>query len=258
MAKKKRRSGGPSGAEIQEQRQKRLEAKRQARAEALERQRKAERRERFVRIVLLALLGVGAVWFLFLRNQPPDEIGGHELISESQAGEGVHTDDPVQYDSIPPVSGSHAPGSAPCGLHAEQIPNENLVHTLEHGAVGLLYSPDLPIEQIRQLEGIVEDYDSHMFSAPYEGMESPIEVVAWGFRMPLEEVDGSAIRGFIDEFREKGPEDQDCDMDAESPFVAPGDVDASPAPGDSPSPEGTRSGSRGGRGKKGTPSDDES
>jgi Protein of unknown function (DUF3105) len=241
MANKKRRStsSGLTGAEKQEARQRRLEEKRLARAEAAERQRKQAQRERLVRFAFIGLIAVGAIWFFFLRTKAPTEIGGHELLSDSQAGEGVHTGDPVTYDTVPPVSGAHAPGSAPCGVHAEQIPNENLVHTLEHGAVGLLYDPTIDIQQVRDLENIVGGVSSHMFSAPYEGMDTPIVVSAWGYRMPLEEVDEPAIQEFMDEFRQNGPEDQDCPNTANTPFggdepeqdsLDVGD-DASPSPG---------------------------
>ena len=258
MAKKKRRSttSGLTGAEKQEARQRRIEEKRQARAEAAERQRKQAQRERLVRFAFIGLLVVGLLWFFFFRTKAPTEIGGHELISDSQAGEGVHTADPVTYETVPPTSGSHAPGAAPCGVHAEQIPNENLVHTLEHGAVGLLYDPTLDIQQIRDLENIVGGVSSHMFSAPYEGMDTPIVVTAWGFRMPLEEVDEPAIEEFIDEFRQNGPEEQDCPNTSNAPFdpeaaaegqdsvdvegdasPSPGAGDATPAPGDTGTPE---------------------
>jgi hypothetical protein len=252
MAKKKRRSSGAglSGAEKQEQRQKRLEEKRRQREEALERRMKAQRRERLVRIGLLSLLAVGAVWFFFLRTKPPTEIGGHELLSSSQAGEGQHTDDPVEYDTVPPVSGAHSDQPAPCGVFAEQIPDENQVHTLEHGAVGLLYEPDLDIQEIRSLESIVGEYESHVFSSPYEGMGSPIVIDAWGFRMPLEEIDAPAIREFIDEFRQKGPEEKDCPMQSDTPFEAEG-------PDDQPSPEAT-SQPPAGDDEEGTPAPDES
>ena len=231
MAKKKRRSSGAglSGAEKQEQRQRRLEEKRRQREEALERQAKAARRERLVRIMLVSLLVVGGIWFFFLRNKPPTEIGGHDLLASSQAGEGQHTSETVTYDTVPPVAGSHAATSAPCGVHAEQIPNENLVHTFEHGAIGLLYEPDVEIDQIRELEEIVGEYQTHIFSAPYAEMDSPIVISAWGFRMPLDEVDAPAIREFVDEFREKGPEEQPCPKQADTPFEEPQDDEPNPS-----------------------------
>ena len=245
MAKKKRRSttSGLTGAEKQEARQRRLEEKRQARAEAAERQRKQAQRERLVRFAFVGLLIVGLLWFFLFRTKAPTEIGGHELLASSQAGEGVHSTDPQTYDTVPPVSGPHAPGAAACGVHDTQIANENMVHTLEHGAVGLLYDPTLDIQQIRDLENIVGGLASHMFSAPYAGMDTPIVVTAWGYRMPLEEVDEPAIEEFIDEFRENGPEDQPCPNDQNAPFdpeaAAEGQdsVDVSPSPGADVTPD---------------------
>ncbi|MBW3607245.1 MAG: DUF3105 domain-containing protein, partial [Actinobacteria bacterium] len=108
------------------------------------------------------------------------------------------------FDTNPPTSGPHNPTPAPDGIYApgNEPAIENWVHTLEHGSVGLLYQPDLELEQIRDLEAIVGEYDGQVFSMPYTGgMQSPITIAAWGHTMELDEVEEDSIEQFIEENR---------------------------------------------------------
>jgi hypothetical protein len=112
---------------------------------------------------------------------------------------------------------------------------EDYVHTLEHGAVGILYQPDLEPDQIELIEEIVNDYESHMFSMPYPELEDPVVVVAWAHLMRLDGADEEAIREFADVFRQGGdaPEQQqECPNTQDDPF------DASPTPTPTPSRRG--------------------
>ena len=247
MAKKKRKRGpgGPSGVDPNERRRERLEARRQAKAAAEAARYRAERRARLTRRVITILAATALVWFFFLRSSTPSEIQGHPIRSFAVQGAGEHIqgDEIVSYESTPPVSGRHAPTPAPCGFYGEPLPNadvgdEMLVHTLEHGAVAVLYSPELPADEVTQLEGLVGDYEDDVLVAPYEGMEPVIAVASWGHMMELDELDLPAVREYIDVFRESSiaPESgqQDCPTGVEQPFQP----EASPSPGPSPSPTG--------------------
>lgn len=205
MAKKKKKGSTQPGVDPNEKRRERLEAKRAAKAAAQEAKRKKEQRERLIRrIAMVALFGV-LVWFLFLRGATPDEINGNPITEFSTVGANQHTSGEVPYENIPPVSGQHAPQPAQCGVYAQPIPDENMVHTLEHGSVGLLYQPDLELKQIRRLESIVGEYDGQVFSMPYTGgMQSPITIAAWGHTMELDEVEEASIKEFIEVFRGGG------------------------------------------------------
>ncbi|HEU4481278.1 MAG TPA: DUF3105 domain-containing protein, partial [Actinomycetota bacterium] len=199
-------------------------------AEALAARQRAQRREKIIRMVLFAALGVGLFWFFFVRGQGPSEINGHPIREFSSTGVNEHVAGTVAYETSPPVSGPHAGTPAQCGVHSEQIPNENQVHSLEHGAVGLQYSPDLDPESIRTLEEIAGEFDKDVFSAPYDGIDrGNIAVTSWGRAMYLDELDEVAVRDYIDVFAGEGPEaGQECPSTVDSPFQP---AEATPSPG---------------------------
>ena len=224
MAKKKTRSPrqAPSASEAHERRQQRLQARREAKAQALEAQRKAQRRARWLRIGGLAVGSVAVLallWRLAAPPDTPDRIRGHSVRKLGESGTGDHTTAPVRYDSTPPTHGPHEAQPAPCGVHPEPVPEGNQVHSLEHGAVGIQYRPDLvEVDDIRAIERLTRGFDSGVFSAPYPEMEPAIAVSSWGELMELDSLDMPAIREYIEVFRGQGPEDVSCDNLVDDPF----------------------------------------
>ena len=150
------------------------------------------------------LAGFGALIY-FDSNQsggPPDGVEEFDVAN----GEGDHTQDPVNYEQTPPVGGAHNPIWQNAIFYEEPVQNETAVHTLEHGAVWITYSPDLPQEGKDRIREIVEGQDCLMAS-PYPDLPagSPIVASAWGNQLAIESADDPALQEFV-QFYLRGPQ----------------------------------------------------
>jgi Protein of unknown function (DUF3105) len=103
------------------------------------------------------------------------------------------------YIGYPPASGPHTPYTAPWGVHAKPIPDEILVHNLEHGGVVLGYRctdcPDVAAELTRLAAGF-----PLVIVAPNPRLPAPIVLSAWQhtLRVPALDDEGRwAIRSFL-------------------------------------------------------------
>ena len=117
---------------------------------------------------------------------------------------GQHTTATVDYEQTPPVGGEHNPVWQNCGYYAEPVRNENAVHSLEHGAVWITYSPDLPQDEVEILGDLAEN-QTYVLVSPYEGLPSPVVASAWGKQLRLESAEDPDLEGFIGAYRQ-GPE----------------------------------------------------
>lgn len=121
-----------------------------------------------------------------------------------------HVQGTVKYDRTPPAGGNHASVWLNCGIYSDPVPDEDAVHSLEHGAVWITYQPSLPDDQVAALRNLVASkYDGpgrYVILSPYPGQPAPIVATAWGNQLQLQSSSDKRIGQFIDHFRE-GPQD---------------------------------------------------
>lgn len=115
-----------------------------------------------------------------------------------------HQETSVSYAQNPPVGGPHHPAWQQCGVYTEPITDEHGVHSLEHGAVWITYSPDLPGDQVQKLADITRS-STHRLLSPYPGIDSPIILSAWGYQLRVDNADDSRVLQFIQKY-EQGPQ----------------------------------------------------
>jgi hypothetical protein len=110
---------------------------------------------------------------------------------------GQHVAGKVQYPVTPPVAGQHNNDWQNCmgDVYDAPIASEHAVHSMEHGAVWITYRPDLPKDQVEQLAEKVRNKEKLLMS-PYEGLDKPISLQAWGYQLKVD----NASDGRIDEF----------------------------------------------------------
>jgi len=114
-----------------------------------------------------------------------------------------HKTGKVSYKVNPPVGGDHNPTWERCmgDVYDAQIPSENAVHSLEHGAVWITYRPDLPKDQVEKLASKVRGKD-YLLMSPFPGLDKPISLQAWGYQLKVDNANDGRIDDFISALRE--------------------------------------------------------
>lgn len=113
------------------------------------------------------------------------------------------------YVTDPPTSGPHA-GAVSSGFYTTLIPDENIVHNLEHGHVAISYDCDQleDCETIKaNLRRIVNKYNSQqVIAVPRQNRDAPIALTAWQRIDLLDEYDEERITAFVEAWRARAPE----------------------------------------------------
>jgi hypothetical protein len=178
------------------------------RAEAQKKYEKNKREMQIIRIVgtVLVVAIVGAIgWGIWswagdkTNNAAPSKTVADYTYAGSQ-----HSNDPQTYSESPPVGGIHNPVWQNCAYYAAPINSENGVHALEHGAVWITYSPDLPQDQIDKLKSIAEGQD-YILVSPYPGLSSPVVASSWNHQIKLDGANDADLTRFIKKYKQ-GPD----------------------------------------------------
>ncbi|SDB80457.1 Protein of unknown function [Raineyella antarctica] len=107
-----------------------------------------------------------------------------------------HVTGPVTYQQTPPAGGPHSAVWQNCGIYNNPVPNENAVHSLEHGAVWITYRPDLPAAQVATLKADVKGQPYGLLS-PFPGLPSPVVATAWGVQLRLDDATDPRLQQFL-------------------------------------------------------------
>lgn len=116
----------------------------------------------------------------------------------------THVDTPVDYPQTPPVGGPHAPAWQTCDFYDSEFPKERGVHSMEHGAVWITYSPDLPAADIDVLKAL-QASGKEVLVSPFAGLPTPVVASAWGKQLQLDGVDDPRLAEFVAYF-DDGPQ----------------------------------------------------
>jgi len=146
-------------------------------------------------VIAIVVIALGVL--LYLSLQEP------EALSDLQRFVGLERahDENVVYDDtgLPPVGGIHSGVWQNCGIYDEPIDTKNAVHSMEHGAVWVTYQPDLPTEDVETLQDEVSQYRYALLS-PFEGLQSPVVLTAWGIQLEVDSADDNRITTFLDRY----------------------------------------------------------
>ena len=162
------------------------------------------RRKRRILVMTAWTVGIGLVAGLVIfavtstaPKSPPAAIDGVQTFTGLSSN---HVTTPVTYAQTPPVGGNHSAVPLNCAVYSEPVPNENAVHSLEHGAVWVTYDPKAVSGA--QLDALRKDIPStYAILSPYSGDPSPVVASAWGVQLKASAVDDPRIKDFITKYR---------------------------------------------------------
>jgi hypothetical protein len=132
-------------------------------------------------------------------STPPDGVQTYDV-----GPAGKHTEANVNYKQNPPVGGPHNPVWQNCGYYDQPVHDENAVHSLEHGAVWITYSPNLPQDQVEHLRDIAEN-ETYVLVSPRDGLPSPVVASAWGKQLRLDNAEDPDLERFVGAYQQ-GPQ----------------------------------------------------
>ena len=124
-------------------------------------------------------------------------------IPVSGVGQHVHDGDPISYAQLPPVGGPHWPTPAPWGVSLQTIPDERIVHNLEHGGVVISIN-GIADAALQRLRSLLDEYPRDRYGEvkvvvrPYDKIPvGTIVLTAWGWTRTLPSVDEAKIKTFL-------------------------------------------------------------
>jgi hypothetical protein len=163
---------------------------------------------------LLALLLASAALLAACGGDSGGDSGGSgdtATVSSSAAPEGIegviafdiednsHVEGSVDYGQSPPVGGPHNQVWANCKFYEEEIPNENVVHSLEHGAVWITFTSDADTATLDTIRAIVDTSD-HLIASLYPDQDSPIVLTAWNRQLALDSIEDPRVQAFVETY----------------------------------------------------------
>ena len=104
----------------------------------------------------------------------------------------------LDYDRPAPSGGDHGPYLLTCGAYEGQVPDELVVHSLEHGAVWIALGPDSSDADREAAEDLADGEKVIVSDVP--DLPDPVHLVAWGARLPLESADDPRAEAFLERF----------------------------------------------------------
>ncbi|MFQ5795188.1 MAG: DUF3105 domain-containing protein, partial [Candidatus Bipolaricaulia bacterium] len=142
----------------------------------------------------LVLIAVGA--FVGLKQNPTNQISALAgeavpILGANHVPEGTR----ITYNSNPPTSGAHWPQPAQWDVYSFPLPDEQLVHNLEHGGIWISYK-DIDRETKSKLEAIARKYPQGVILTPRPENDRNIALASWGRLDKFDSFDEERIERF--------------------------------------------------------------
>lgn len=185
--------------------QERIELRQQEKQQLQEsRERKRLVKKITIWTIVVLVIGGSGYGLYYLASQPEKPRPGETFAILGQTHIAVGATHPA-YNSNPPTSGSHYAQPADWGVYQKELPDEQLIHNLEHGGIWISYK-DIDEKTKTDLEAIGKRYPGSVVVTPRSGDDAKIVLASWGRLLKLESFDETKIVDFIKANKNKSPE----------------------------------------------------
>ncbi len=160
--------------------------------------------------LLTLVIIIGGVW---LSNK--EEIKNSEKLSKAMIGEkmpdmgGEHVARGAShsaYNSNPPTSGPHWTGVAGPGIKDELVPDELVLHSMEHGAAVVWYREGMNQNDMDKIAEAFNNSSGKKIMLARKDLDVPVALTSWGYLLKLQTIDETKIKEFIETNNDRGPE----------------------------------------------------
>lgn len=145
-----------------------------------------------------------APWRPTAENKDPSaRIPGVD-IKTYEGAEHVQAPTRVRYDSTPPKGGPHDQYWAACTgvVYDRPVRSENMVHSMEHGAVWVAYDPArVSGPALDTLRSKVQGVQYSMLS-PFPGLDRPVSMQSWGHQLKVDDAGDQRVDQFLTAVRQ--------------------------------------------------------
>lgn len=160
--------------------------------------------------LLTLIIIVGGIWFSSKEEVKNSEKLSKPMMGEKMADEGAEhvgrDESHSAYKSNPPTSGPHWVGVAGPGIKDEIVPDELVLHSMEHGAAVVWYKDGLEQSEIEKIKEVFVNSSGKKIMLARKDLDVPVALTSWGYLLKLQSVDQVKIKEFIETNNDRAPE----------------------------------------------------
>lgn len=154
--------------------------------------------------IIAAIVVIYGVFAISRQAGAGKELLGQSFSSQGQAHIAAGAAHP-EYNSNPPTSGWHYAQPANWGVYQNELPDEQIIHNLEHGGIWISYK-DVDADTLSKIENVAKRNSNKLIVTPRAKNNTAIALVSWGRRMELDSFDEQIIVDFIKSNKNNSPE----------------------------------------------------
>lgn len=159
-----------------------------------------------VTIIIIVVIGFHSSYQAKTNQISAKPLMGDEIKNQGQEHITPNDSHP-DYNTNPPTSGWHyADQLAGAGIHDNEVTNEKVIHSLEHGGVVVNYKADISKEDLDKIKEAFNRANGKKILFPKKDLDKPIALSSWRRLLKLDNIDQDKIVEFIETNNNRSPE----------------------------------------------------